>query len=85
MNYNRLFRAILGFLLLPLFTVAAIVERIIPNFQPNAGFSLALDSLLGVIDAELPISRSRVRAFIDRALTHPDFSADHFDPGRMPA
>jgi len=54
------------------------------TYHPNASESLALDLMakpLGV----LPAARSRFRAFVDSARAHADFTAGHFDPGRMAA
>lgn len=54
------------------------------TYQPNARESLALDRMAKPV-AVLPAARSRFRAFVDSALAHADFSAGHFDPGRMAA
>lgn len=53
-------------------------------FQPTARESLAIDRLVEPV-AIIPAMRSRFRAFIESARTHIDFSASHFDPGRMAA
>lgn len=53
-------------------------------YQPSAHQVLGLRRLTHLVEV-LPIMRSRFRAFIDRAMTHANFTAGHFDPGRMPA
>lgn len=53
-------------------------------YQPTARETLELDSLVAPV-AVIPAMRSRFRAFIDRLRTHADYSAGHFDPGRMAA
>lgn len=54
------------------------------RFQPTAAESLALDRLVQPV-AVIPAMRSRFRSFVDSARTHVDFTAGHFDPGRMVA
>lgn len=54
------------------------------SYQPSAHESLALDRMAKPV-AVLPAARSRFRAFVDSARAHADFSAGHFDPGRLAA
>lgn len=60
------------------------VRAVVTLYQPTARESLALDRLVEPV-AILPAMRSRFMAFIDSARTHADFTAGHFDPGRMAA
>jgi hypothetical protein len=53
-------------------------------YQPSARETLELDRLVRPV-AVLPKARSRFLAFVDRLRTHADYSAGHFDPGRMAA
>lgn len=52
-----------------------------PEYQPDARTSIALDRMRRVAES-LPASLQRARSFVARALTHDNWSADHFDPGR---
>lgn len=65
-------------------TIAVSLRAVSDLFQPSARESLALDRLVEPV-AIIPAMRSRFRAFIDSARTHADFTAGHFDPGRMAA
>ena len=64
--------------------VSFVGRSIVEIYQPTARESLALDRLVEPV-AILPAKRSRFMAFIDSARTHADFTAGHFDPGRMAA
>lgn len=64
--------------------VSTVGRAIVGLFQPTARESLALDRLVEPVTI-LPALRSRFMAFIDSARTHADFTAGHFDPGRMAA
>lgn len=64
--------------------IAAIARTVTDLYQPTARESLAIDRLVKPV-AIIPAMRSRFRAFIDNARNHVDFSAGHFDPGRMAA
>jgi len=83
-----LFSLAYAFALTPLFAVGQAVSfvarSIFDLYQPTARESLALDRLVEPV-AILPAMRSRFMAFIDSARTHADFTAGHFDPGRMAA
>lgn len=57
-----------------------------PAFRPEARESIALDTVAReLVDERQPGIASRFVEFGRRALLHPDFTAGHFDPGRMPA
>jgi hypothetical protein len=57
-----------------------------PDYHPSPGESLALDVATRTeVDARQPGIFSRFAEFVRRALTHDEYSAGHFDPGRMPA
>lgn len=59
--------------------------RAFAYFRPDASTSLALDAFARPLAAE-PVPRSRFRAFVDRARSHPAFSGDGFAHAeRMPA
>lgn len=62
--------------------VAAIFSAF--SYQPSAHESLALDRMAKPV-AVIPAMRSRFRAFVDGVRSHADFTAGHFDPGRMAA
>ena len=53
-------------------------------YRPTSTESLALDRLIEPVTI-IPAVRSRFRAFIESARSHANFTAGHFDPGRMPA
>ena len=55
-----------------------------PDFIPSARESIALDlASRERVDARQPGILARFAEFIRRALAHDEFSAGHFDPGRM--
>ncbi|KRA42110.1 hypothetical protein [Devosia sp. Root635] len=88
-RFTRLFFSLAhAFALAPLLfigeTVSFVGRTIVDLYQPTARESLALDRLVEPV-AILPARHSRFMAFIDSARTHADFSAGHFDPGRMAA
>ncbi len=57
-----------------------------PDFKPDAMASLALDRIARFgASLSLPAIASRFKSFVNRALTHDEWSGDHFDPGRQPA
>lgn len=57
-----------------------------PDFIPSARESIALDVVAReTVDHRQPGILARFAEFIRRALTHAEFTAGHFDPGRMPA
>lgn len=58
-----------------------------PLYLPPPGESIALDAATRreQVDHRQPGIVSRFVAFIERALTHDDYAADHFDPGWRPA
>lgn len=64
--------------------IAQVVFDYMPSFRPEACESIALDRVARPV-AILPALRSRFRAFIDGARSHADFTAGHFDPGRLAA
>lgn len=60
-------------------------QRAFAYFRPDATTSLALDAFARPLAAE-PIPRSRFRAFVARALSHPAFNGGAFAHAeRMPA
>ena len=75
----RLFSIAFAILIAPLAFAISVI-----SYQPSARESLKLDRLVEPV-AVIPALRSRFRAFIDSARNHVDFSAGHFDPGRMAA
>lgn len=83
-----LFSLAYAFALAPLLVVghavSFVARSIVGLYQPSARESLALDRLVEPV-AILPAMRSRFMAFIDNARTQADFTAGHFDPGRMAA
>lgn len=64
--------------------LSAIGRAAFELYQPSARETLELDRLVAPV-AVLPKARSRFLAFVDRLRTHADYSAGHFDPGRMAA
>lgn len=57
-----------------------------PDFHPSPNESIALDQVARVsVDHRQPGIAARFADFIRRAMSHDDFVAGHFDPGRMPA
>jgi hypothetical protein len=57
-----------------------------PAYHPSPGVSIALDAAAREhVDSRQPGILSRFSEFARRALTHDEFTAGHFDPGRMPA
>jgi transcriptional regulator len=64
--------------------VSAIARAAFDLYQPSARETLELDRLVAPVTI-LPKARSRFLAFVDRLRTHADYSAGHFDPGRMAA
>lgn len=56
-----------------------------PAYHPSPGESLQLDAATRLESDRQPGIASRFVAFGRRALLHPDYHGDHFDPGRMPA
>lgn len=57
-----------------------------PDFIPTARESIALDvAARELVDHRQPGIVSRFAEFVRRALAHDEYSAGHFDPGRMPA
>lgn len=96
-RFTRLFFSLAyAFALSPLLAAVTYVGETLSNaaayvgraavdlYQPTARESLALDRLVEPV-AILPALRNRFMAFIDSARTHADFTAGHFDPGRMAA
>jgi hypothetical protein len=83
-----LFSLAYAMIIVPLFAVghavSFVARSIVYLYQPTARESLALDRMVQPV-AILPKLRSRFMAFIDSARTHADFTAGHFDPGRMAA
>lgn len=77
----RLFSVAFAILCAPIAFIASAAAEL---FQPSARENLALDRLVEPV-VILRALRSRFRAFIDIARTHLDYSAGHFDPGRMAA
>lgn len=56
-----------------------------PAYHPSPGESIALDVATRTeVDNRQPGIWSRFAEFARRALTHDEFTAGHFDPGRMP-
>jgi hypothetical protein len=69
--------------------VSALVSSLIalawPAYHPSPGESIALDvAVRAEVDNRQPGIMSRFAEFVRRALTHAEFTAGHFDPGRMP-
>lgn len=57
-----------------------------PDYHPSPGESIALDlATRAEVDHRQRGIAARFAEFIRRALAHDDYSAGHFDPGRMPA
>jgi hypothetical protein len=57
-----------------------------PAYHPSPGESIALDiAARSEVDARQPGILARFAEFIRRALTHDEFTAGHFDPGRITA
>lgn len=88
-RFTRLFFSLAyAMIIVPLVAVGHAVSFVaraaVDLYQPTARESLALDRLVEPV-AILPAMRSRFMAFIDSARTHADFTAGHFDPGRVAA
>lgn len=57
-----------------------------PVYHPSPGESIAIDSATrDHADGRQPGIASRFANFLSRALTHDEFTADHYDPGWRPA
>lgn len=79
----RLFSIAFSILVSALYApIAAVFAAFI--YQPTAHDSLTIDRLFEPV-AVIPAMRSRFMAFVDNARSHLDFTAGHFDPGRMAA
>lgn len=89
MHIKRLLFASISFLVALPFVSRDIAIRLAdgwPAYHPTPGESIALDAAAReYVDARQPGIMSRFAEFILRALTHDEFTAGHFDPGRMPA
>lgn len=91
-RYTRLFSLAFAALLFVVTTPLTIISDVVSYaarcvtdlFQPTARESLALYRLVHHV-AVIPAMRSRFRAFVENARAHVDFSAGHFDPGRIAA
>lgn len=81
MRLDRLLALVLAVLVWPVAATITAVERFVfPDYQPDAATVLEFDRLMRR-DERARVLRSRFRAFVDRARTHADFIAGHFDPG----
>jgi hypothetical protein len=68
-----------------LFSPVAFVFRLaVETYQPTAAEIIEADTIARTAEI-IPIQRSRHMSFIERAKAHVDFTAGHFDPGRLAA
>lgn len=68
------------------FDVRDIATRIAdawPAYHPSPGESVQLDAIARLESDRQPGIMARFVEFGRRALLHPDYHGDHFDPGRM--
>lgn len=80
----HLFSIAFAILFSPIAFVVRVAAEVFPAYQPTAAEIIEADSIARTADV-IPIQRSRHLSFIERAKAHVDFSAGHFDPGRMAA
>lgn len=89
----REFRSIIAFvtsLLLGAFSALGDVlnyayDAVTFDWQADAHTTLALDSVMHDVDVKPATALQRAKAFLQRALNHPWWITDHFDPGRSTA
>lgn len=80
----HLFSIAFAILFSPVVDLARLVGEAFPRYQPTAAEIIEADSIARTAEI-IPIQRSRHMSFIERAKAHVDFSAGHFDPGRLAA